>query len=168
MSRNRCPSCGGHLVLSGKPLEKLSGKCQACHAEITVTGASTEVQQAALPKATSGITIRDRSKERPREKQSPPKGKSEPVNGMASLNIVRQAMTEKKLLSFSYRDSKGVMTQRTVEPYKLSQKNGFIVLYGYCIEKEGIRSFNFISMSDLSLQAYSFEPRWEIEDNIKK
>lgn len=161
LAKNRCPSCGGHLMMGNDQSDKLKGTCQACHAEIVVSGATK--QPAALPKATRGITIRDRSDER----QSKPV-KPKAVLGIdANLQIVRQAMNEKKLLSFNYTDSNGNVTSRTVEPYKLSKRNGSIILFGYCIEKEGIRSFNFNAMVGLNLQSYVFEPRWEIEDKLE-
>ena len=172
LARNRCPSCGGHLVEFSAQPDKVQSKCQACKAEVTVTG-STHVQRAALPKATRGITIRDRSNEKRNEKRkempmaTTETGNEKSIDKVAELKMVRQAMQDKKLLSFNYVDTKGVVTFRTIEPYKLTAKNGLITLYGFCLEKAGIRTFTFTNMCNLKLQASAFEPRWPIEDYLQ-
>lgn len=166
---NRCPSCGGHLFESGNKDGKMTSKCQACSAEVTVT-CSTVPQKAAMPKASKGgIIIRDRSNERRKEAPITAAAKaatSPPTSSdsLADLKLVRQALKDKKLLSFSYTDGKGSTSYRIVEPYKLALNKGVIVVYGFCLEKAGIRTFTFSSMSGFKLQASGFEPRWPLED----
>ena len=166
---HRCPSCGGHLFESGSKDGKVNSTCQACSAEVTVTG-STLPKKSALPKASKGgILIRDRSKEVKKEAPvtATPKGElppGGPLDRSKDLELVRRALLDKKLLSFSYVDGKGVASFRTVEPYKLMRNKGVIVVYGYCLEKSGIRTFTFNNMSGFTLQASFFEPRWPIED----
>lgn len=172
LARNRCPSCGGHLVDSSARSGKPSSTCQACQAEVTVTG-STHVHGAVLPKATKGITIRDRSGEKRKKEPvkpvaSPTTSDDTPVQDRtAALKIVRQALADKKLLSFNYVDKNGVATFRIVEPYKLIKSKGSIVLFGYCLEKTGIRQFVFGNMLNLKVQTSFFEPRWPIEDGLE-
>jgi predicted DNA-binding transcriptional regulator YafY len=168
----RCPSCGGHLIDSSARSGKPSSKCQACQAEVTVTG-STHVRGAALPKATTGITIRDRSDEKRKKgpvKTAPSSIASDatPIQDRAAaLKIIRQALADRVLLSFNYVDKNGTATFRIVEPYKLIKSKGAIVLFGYCLEKTGIRQFAFGNMLNLKTQTSFFEPRWPIEDGLE-
>ena len=58
-------------------------------------------------------------------------------------------------------------TSRNVEPYKLVRNgNGDVIVYAYCLDKEGIRTFKLHNVSDLVLQDYTFTPRWDIVDQV--
>jgi predicted DNA-binding transcriptional regulator YafY len=78
-------------------------------------------------------------------------------------------MAEKKVLSFRYTDHNGQESARTVEPYKLQRAGtGELVLYGFCLEKDGVRLFRLAAMQDCTVDTYAFEPRYPLEDLLDR
>ena len=164
MARGHCPSCGGHLFDSRGLNGEIRSKCQACGAEVSAT---QTVPSHGPPKATKGVILRDmsgtnKSKKQPANAVKPPGGR--PADAPATVGLIKQAMQEKKVFSFSYLDASGNATFRTVEPYKLEVKNGKLVLFGYDVEKDAIRAFNLGGVSGCQLQDYNFKPKWPVED----
>lgn len=163
MAAKHCPSCGGHLIASKSLNNEPSSKCQSCGAEVSVTQGGPSKGP---PRATGGIIVRDMSGTKGK-KQSSAGAKPatvSPADVSATTKLIRQAMTEKKVLSFSYRDAVGNVTFRQVEPYKLEVRNGQLVLFGFCLEKGAIRTFNISSMFLGKLETYTYEPKWPVED----
>lgn len=71
---------------------------------------------------------------------------------------LRSALDDSRLLSFEYVSTKGELTARTVEPYKLMLKGGNLYLYGYCTAKKDFRTFRVSRMRNLCKGA-AFVPR---------
>ncbi|MDH6364475.1 putative DNA-binding transcriptional regulator YafY [Enterococcus sp. PF1-24] len=80
-------------------------------------------------------------------------------NIQAHLKIIKEALQERKILSFDYADRHGDKTTRTVEPYQLVLKNSHWYCQGYCLKRNDFRLFKLSRMSNLEMQATTFEAR---------
>jgi predicted DNA-binding transcriptional regulator YafY len=84
------------------------------------------------------------------------------LNGNANpevLRVIQEGAAKKKRITFNYSDNNGKLTVRTVEPYEIKG----ILLYAYCIERQGIRGFKLSQMTYPSVTKESFEPRFEVK-----
>lgn len=76
---------------------------------------------------------------------------------MIDLNMLQQAIDERRLVSFDYVDKKGNATHRADnEAYEI--KIG--LFYGYCPVKQQIHSYLIGSMANLMVQEETYIPRW--------
>lgn len=82
----------------------------------------------------------------------------------SNLEQIKKAMSDKKILSFNYFDSKGKKSNRKVEPYQLVLKESNWYLQGYCISKQDFRIFKLSRISDIKVIEESFITR---EFNLK-
>lgn len=76
-----------------------------------------------------------------------------------SLEIVRSALRDNRLLSFSYTDGHGNQTERLVEPYQLVLKSGHWYFQGYCRSRNDYRLFRLSRMTDLQMLQERYTPR---------
>ena len=76
-----------------------------------------------------------------------------------SLETIKTALQESRLLSFSYVAHHGRETERTVEPYQLVLKNSHWYLQGYCRARADFRLFKLSRISNLRLLEAPFSPR---------
>ena len=76
-----------------------------------------------------------------------------------SLEIVKSALQENKLLSFTYIDGHGNRTERIVEPYQLVLKSSHWYFHGYCRSKNDYRLFRLSRMTELQLLQETYTPR---------
>ena len=75
------------------------------------------------------------------------------------LNILRTALQESKLLSFSYADRYGNTTTRTAEPYQLVLKSSHWYWQGYCHTRNDFRLFKLARTANLKILEETFTPR---------
>lgn len=80
-------------------------------------------------------------------------------NIQPSLERIRMALQESKLLSFDYADRCGNKTARTAEPYQLVLKGNHWYFQGYCYKRKAFRLFKLSRMSSLQIQKEFFTPR---------
>lgn len=80
-------------------------------------------------------------------------------NIQPSLDIIKTAIQENKLLSFEYTDQHGSKTVRTAEPYQLVLKNSNWYWQGYCLNRNDFRLFKITRISNLQIKEEIFEPR---------
>ncbi|HEX3039616.1 MAG TPA: YafY family protein [Caproiciproducens sp.] len=80
-------------------------------------------------------------------------------NIQPSLEIVKIALQESKLLSFEYVAHHGNKTARTVEPYQLVLKSSHWYLQGYCHKRNDFRLFRLSRISNLQMNEETFTPR---------
>ena len=80
-------------------------------------------------------------------------------NIQPSLEIIKTAMQENKLLAFEYNDHYGNRTIRTAEPYQLVLKSNFWYWQGYCHTRNDFRLFKLSRTVNLKMLEESFEPR---------
>lgn len=75
------------------------------------------------------------------------------------LEIVKSALQENKLISFTYMDSHGNKTERMVEPYQLVLKSNHWYFQGYCRSRQDYRLFRLSRMTDLQMLQEAYLPR---------
>ena len=75
------------------------------------------------------------------------------------LNILRTALQESKLLSFTYADRYGNTTIRTAEPYQLVLKSSHWYWQGYCHTRNDFRLFKLARTANLQILEETFTPR---------
>jgi len=72
-------------------------------------------------------------------------------------NIVLAAR-EEKIINISYKDKKGSVSNRNVEPYEVKNET----LYGYCLSKNSIRQFKIENIVQAKITEDKFIPRYPI------
>ena len=75
------------------------------------------------------------------------------------VNILRTALQENKLLSFTYVDRHGKRSTRTAEPYQLVLKNSHWYWQGYCHTRHDFRLFKLSRTANLQIIEEHFTPR---------
>lgn len=80
-------------------------------------------------------------------------------NIQLSLEIIKAALQESRLLSFEYVAHHGEKTTRIVEPYQLVMKNSHWYFQGYCYKRNDFRLFRLSRISDLQMEKETFIPR---------
>ncbi|MBS6022742.1 MAG: YafY family transcriptional regulator [Paeniclostridium sordellii] len=78
------------------------------------------------------------------------------------FNKIKSAILNNKIIEFSYVNSCGNRSIRTIEPMKLIYKGQTWYLYGFCKLKEDTRTFRITRMKDLDVKEENF-----IRRNIK-
>ena len=76
-----------------------------------------------------------------------------------SLERIKQAMQENRLLSFEYLNHDGTKTARIAEPYRLVLKNSQWYWQGFCRTRNDFRLFKLSRTSNLQLLTETFVPR---------
>ena len=93
-------------------------------------------------------------------------GSSEEEKGV--FNILKSSILDRKLIEFSYYNSKGEVEKRIVEPMQLIFKGRNWYLYGFCRNKSDYRIFKIYRMKEIKLLSENFERKeknYKIEDN---
>lgn len=75
------------------------------------------------------------------------------------LEIIKNALQNNKLLSFTYMDGHSNKTDRIVEPYQLVLKGNHWYFQGYCHSKNDYRLFRLSRMTDLQMLQETYKPR---------
>lgn len=75
------------------------------------------------------------------------------------INLIKTAMSEKKIISFKYYDRLGRKSFRKIEPYRLALKNSVWYIQGYCCDRDDYRIFSISGMESLKLNEETFIPR---------
>lgn len=75
------------------------------------------------------------------------------------INLIKTAMSEKRLITFKYYDRLGKKSYRKIEPYRLALKNSSWYIQGYCCDRTDYRIFSISRMESLKLTNDTFTPR---------
>lgn len=75
------------------------------------------------------------------------------------FGVCKQAILDRRLLTFQYYNSSGCQKLRTVEPYRLCFKGGNWYLSGYCRERKDFRLFRLGRMVEVKREEAGFLPR---------
>ncbi len=75
------------------------------------------------------------------------------------LQTINSAIVERKILCFDYSDSKGDISFREVEPYRLLHKSNSWYLQGFCLLRQEMRTFRFSRIRKLVITERSFISR---------
>ena len=87
------------------------------------------------------------------------------------FDVLKQAIINKNVISFSYYNSSGEMSQRKAEPYQLWFKSKNWYIKAYCRSKQDLRLFKISRMRDVSVTEEVFDTIWQnkeqkINENI--
>lgn len=80
-------------------------------------------------------------------------------NIQPSLEMIKTALQESKMLTFEYIAHHGNKTVRIVEPYQLVLKSSHWYLQCYCHKRNDFRLFRLSRMSNLHMQEKTFTPQ---------
>lgn len=166
-----CPNCGYEAKLIEIYKDRKVYKCTKCMEISTYTILPDKPNKTnkhkGKQKEIPGIIIRDRSKEKEKDKKEHTKEDSDPPTTM--LQEIERGMESTQILSFEYVTKDGKKSMRRVEPYKITKDaSGNIILYAFCLEGGGIRVFKLNGMKNIKSMEYTFKPRWPIENEIKR
>lgn len=75
------------------------------------------------------------------------------------IERIRQALSENKLLKFSYYSKNREHSLRRMEPYQMVLKETHWYLHGYCLQKQDFRVFRLTRMSNVIVENNTFIPR---------
>ncbi len=78
---------------------------------------------------------------------------------LQTLKSCQQSISENKIISFDYIDKDGLKTTRMVEPYLLHFSEASWYLRGYCLDRQGYRTFKLSRVDNLSTDGTTFQPR---------
>jgi predicted DNA-binding transcriptional regulator YafY len=87
--------------------------------------------------------------------------KNQPIK----INLIKKAITESRLIVFSYTNYQGAVISRLVEPMTLILKGFTWYFYGYCRTREDYRFFRLSRVKNLAISSETFIRR-ENEPNL--
>ncbi len=76
-----------------------------------------------------------------------------------TIEIMKTALEEKRLLHFEYRDFKNRKSHREIEPYRLLLKGEDWYIQGYCLNRNDYRTFKLLRIQNLSILDTNFQLR---------
>ncbi|WNR44450.1 helix-turn-helix transcriptional regulator [Paenibacillus roseipurpureus] len=83
------------------------------------------------------------------------------------LPLLRTAIRETKLVSFSYLSSQSKASTRTIEPMGIVVKGFGWYLYGYCLLRNDFRVFRLSRMGDVEVHSQTFERKQETIEQLE-
>ncbi|MDU4694525.1 MULTISPECIES: helix-turn-helix transcriptional regulator [Paenibacillus] len=78
---------------------------------------------------------------------------------LETLKICQDSILKKRLVSFDYTDKDGVVTNRMVEPYALHFSESSWYLRGFCLHRQGYRTFKLSRIDHITVDERGFQPR---------
>lgn len=79
--------------------------------------------------------------------------------------IVYRAIQQKHVITFTYCDSLGSVTERSLEPSRLFWERGSWYLEGYCLSRLAPRLFRLTRMRALQVTEETFQPRESVAES---
>lgn len=79
---------------------------------------------------------------------------------MSTEEVIKLGADTQTIVEIGYQDRKGQSSNRKIEPYEIKDGNA---LYGFCLEKQGIRRFNMNNITYARNTSDKFTPRWDIK-----
>lgn len=163
-----CPRCFRPIVLIEKLDDRRVYKCKRCNDTLVYTNPPKNVPNVKIKKPENSIImIRDRSKEVKKDEAPPVVNRDlVPTDKNGNIKSIRTAMKEQKRIRLYYiSPTTGKESDKLVEPYKLTfDRKGKLILYAYCLEENGIRTFKLSGIITLNIIEDLFEPKWKVED----
>lgn len=82
-----------------------------------------------------------------------------------TLKICQESILKKRVVSFHYVDKDGAVTNRMVEPYELHFSESSWYLRGFCLYRQGYRSFKLSRIDLMTMEGSTFHPRedWPLQ-----
>ena len=78
---------------------------------------------------------------------------------LETVKTCQESITKKRLVSFNYTDKDGAVTDRMVEPYELHFSESSWYLKGFCLHRQGSRTFKLSRIDHISMDERAFHPR---------
>jgi len=76
-----------------------------------------------------------------------------------NIKRINTSAQNRKMVNIRYKDNKGNVTRRSVEPYKIEGED----FWGYDPEKGGIRRFKIDNLKKVKGTDIDFSPKWDIK-----
>ncbi|PYI51067.1 helix-turn-helix transcriptional regulator [Paenibacillus flagellatus] len=78
---------------------------------------------------------------------------------LQTLKLCQESIVKRRLVSFDYIDKNGTATNRIVEPYGLHFSETSWYLKGFCLHRQGYRTFKLSRIDHLAMDEKTFHPR---------
>ncbi|MHA6481679.1 helix-turn-helix transcriptional regulator [Paenibacillus sp. strain BS8-2] len=78
---------------------------------------------------------------------------------LETVKTCQQSILKKRLVSFDYTDRDGAVTNRIVEPYELHFSESSWYLKGFCLHRQGTRTFKLSRIDHITMDERVFHPR---------
>ncbi|MFD2672160.1 helix-turn-helix transcriptional regulator [Marinicrinis sediminis] len=78
---------------------------------------------------------------------------------LETLKTCQASILKERLVSFEYTDKDGAVTHRRVEPYELHFSESSWYLKGFCLYRQGYRTFKLSRIDQLTMDERAFQPR---------
>lgn len=78
---------------------------------------------------------------------------------LETLKTCQESILKKRLVSFDYTDKDGAVTNRMVEPYELHFSESSWYLKGFCLHRQGYRTFKLSRIDHITMDERAFYPR---------
>lgn len=85
-----------------------------------------------------------------------------------SLQLLREAINERKVIRFFYVNAKNERMEREVEPVQLLYRYDAWYLFGYCREREDYREFRLSRMADLKALGLHFSAGHKMREELPR
>ncbi|KQO10658.1 helix-turn-helix transcriptional regulator [Paenibacillus sp. Leaf72] len=78
---------------------------------------------------------------------------------LETLKTCQESILKRRLVSFDYTDKDGAATNRMVEPYELHFSESSWYLKGFCLHRQGYRTFKLSRIDPITMDERAFHPR---------
>ncbi|MGG4145119.1 YafY family protein [Paenibacillus algorifonticola] len=78
---------------------------------------------------------------------------------LETLKTCQQSILKNRLVSFDYTDKDGAVTNRIIEPYELHFSETSWYLKGFCLHRQGYRTFKLSRADHITMDERAFHPR---------
>lgn len=78
---------------------------------------------------------------------------------LETLKVCQESILKRRFVSFEYIDKNGTVTHRVVEPYELHFSETSWYLKGFCLDRQGYRTFKLSRIDHLAMEERTFTPR---------
>ncbi|MDN4601555.1 YafY family protein [Paenibacillus sp. F6_3S_P_1C] len=85
---------------------------------------------------------------------------------LETLKTCQESISNKRLVSFDYTDKDGAVTNRMVEPYELHFSESSWYLKGFCLHRQGYRTFKLPRIDHITMDERAFHPRDDWSEQV--
>ncbi|OMF96845.1 YafY family protein [Paenibacillus sp. FSL R7-0337] len=78
---------------------------------------------------------------------------------LETLKTCQESISKNRLVYFDYTDKDGAVTNRMVEPYELHFSESSWYLKGFCLHRQGSRTFKLSRIDHITMNERAFQPR---------
>lgn len=85
---------------------------------------------------------------------------------LETLKTCQTSILKKRLVSFDYTDKDGAVTNRMIEPYELHFSESSWYLKGFCLHRQGYRTFKLYRIDHITMDERAFHPRDDWSEQV--